>query len=41
MKTYIEIEKKQEEYNNKYDVLDKNDEKKKKIELYLVIGLIS
>ena len=29
MKTYIEIEKKQEEYNNKYDVLDKNDEKTK------------
>lgn len=29
MKTYIEIEKKQEEYNNKYDSLDKNDEKTK------------
>ena len=27
MKTYNEIEEKQEEYNQKYDSLDKNDEK--------------
>lgn len=40
MKTYNEIEEKQEEYNQKYDSLDKNDEKQEKIELSLDIGLI-
>ena len=32
MKTYNEIEEKQEEYNQKYDSLDKNDEKTDKKE---------